>query len=99
MTADPSGRLIALRDHWRAEADAADAAKAATARREFHEGSSEELRVTFWVFVERATRARQHAADLDGLITALLRPQREEKTEDDPRNRASVLRSETEPTR
>lgn len=89
MTDDPS-RLIALRDHWRAEADAADAAKAATARREYQDGSSEELRVTFWVVVERAKCARQHAAELDELITALLRPQREAEehdTKDDPRNR------------
>lgn len=99
MTDDPSGRLIALRDQFLAEADAANAVKAATARREYHEGSSEELRVTHWVAAERARCAREHADALDGLITALLRPQREENKEDDPRNRASVLRSETEPTR
>lgn len=92
MTNDLSGRLIALRDRWRAIAN--DASESPDDDRDLSVLMADKL---------YAETLRRCADELDELITALLRPQLQENTEeettDDPRNRASVLRSETEPTR
>lgn len=89
---DPSGRLIALRDQFLRQAQALEFGAANLGFNEVRTAKAN----------GKAEAYRACAADLDGLITALLRPQREETKEDptdDPRNPRLRLRANVEPTR
>lgn len=93
MTDELSERLMALRDHLRPDLIAIWLGEVLDEQRAKHPDD----RIT----PECASAMQQQISaleELQGLLTALPRQQVEE-TKDDPRNPASVSRSETDPTR